>query len=131
MPYPLEPSFGVVLARTVWKAAQAYPGRTFSSASKQSSADLRRPEILNLRAWPDFLRRGVRPGHKAMLSGFFIDRRTQAWKVKTKFASMAQPHLLSQQFPCCAGGCLLDAAHLNKLRDVDAWESFRLVLGVG
>ena len=42
---------------------------------------------------------------------------------------MAQPFLMSQQFPCSVGGRLLDAGHLTALKESDAWDSFRLSLG--
>ena len=66
-----------------------------------------------------------------MLRSFFVGRSTQAWKTKFFVSSLDSPFLLSQQFPCSAGGRLLDAGYLDKLHDADKWESFRLCLGVG
>jgi len=122
-----------MLVRSIWEAAQTYPGNTFSYVSKQSLTELGLPEIFSFHGWPDFISNGVPvlPEYKAMLRKFFGDRSTQAWKSKFLVASLDQPYLLSQQFPCSAGGRLLDAGYLDKLRDADVWESFRLCLGVG
>ena len=46
-------------------------------------------------------------------------------------AAKARPYLLSQQFPCSAGGRLLEAGHLDGLHQADAWESLRLAFGAG
>ena len=46
-------------------------------------------------------------------------------------SSSAQPSIMSWQFPCSAGARLLAAGYLDSLSDADAWESFRLCLGVG
>ena len=54
-----------------------------------------------------------------------------AWKAEYARSSMAQPFMLSQQFPCSAGGRLLEAGFLEKLHDADAWDSFRLAIGAG
>jgi hypothetical protein len=122
-----------MLVRTVWAAAQDYPGRTFAATTRQSLVDLGLPEIFETPDWEDFLQTGkpVLPRYKAFLKEELSNRSIAKWRVKFFGSSQAQPYHLSQQFPCNAGARLLEADHLDVLKEAAAWDAFRLCLGDG
>ena len=64
-----------------------------------------------------------------MLKAAITEQSVQNWKSSFLASSMAQPFFMSQQYPCSAGGRLLDAGHLDFCKDADAWDLFRLGLG--
>ena len=68
--------------------------------------------------------------YKAQLRTFLCKRSIQMWKERLLSSSSAHPFIMSWQFPCSVGARLLAAGFLDSLADADAWDSFRLCLGV-
>jgi len=120
-----------LLVRSVWQAAQQFPGHTFAEVSRQRLADLGLPEIFHFPGWAGFLSDGSSclKEYKSMLKESLVRSSVQTWKTSFLHSSAVQPFLMSQQFPCSAGGRLLEAGALDKLHDADLWEAFRFGLG--
>ena len=111
-------------------AAQQFQGHTFAEVSRQRLADLGLPEIFHFPGWTGFLSDGTSclKEYKSMLKESLVRSSVQTWKTSFLHSSAVRPFLLSQQFPCSAGGRLLEAGALDKLHDADLWEAFRFGL---
>ena len=122
-----------MLVRSAWTAAQNFAGRTFAWASRQALLQLEFPEIFEFAGWDQFVSEGkpVLPRYKAALRSVHELASIAQWKSSFVQSSVSAPFLLVQQFPCSAGGRLLDASHMGHLGFADAWESLRLGIGAG
>ena len=120
-----------MLVRSAWESAQHFPGKTFASVSQEALKSVGFAEIFSFEGWGNFIAHGVPvlPIYKAALRERLVVDSVARWRASMASMGAIVPSLLSQQFPCSAGGRLLDGGYMEVLLQADQWDLLRLGVG--